>query len=202
MALARICRAATGAGNLDSTAYAFTGAPGAVLGRVADASGLSIEPTSPLFPTMRHGKLMLPGLSLPQAIVHMMLQRRAVAAGIATRISLPQLPRHRHHDVLAERRQARSCAADGRPTNPPAPDHSDRRNDAVELDEGRAGGVLGRSDPWLVHTLGLIATAVGLLNGFDLPAHTLTNVFLGESDSVPRRLRRLRNLPKNLDRRS
>jgi integrase/recombinase XerD len=50
------------------------------------ASGLSAEPTAPLFPTMRHGKL-TGRLPLAQANAHMMIQRRAVAAGIATKIS-------------------------------------------------------------------------------------------------------------------
>ena len=51
-----------------------------------NASGLSAEPTAPLFPTLRHGKL-TGRAPLPQANVHMMIQRRALAAGIATKIS-------------------------------------------------------------------------------------------------------------------
>jgi integrase/recombinase XerD len=51
------------------------------------ASGLAGEPISPLFPTLRHGKLAVPRLPLAQANVHMMIQRRALAAGIATKIS-------------------------------------------------------------------------------------------------------------------
>src|SRR5919109_2248698 len=50
------------------------------------ASGLASEPTAPLFPTMRHGKL-IDRTPLPQANVHMMIQRRATAAGIRTKIS-------------------------------------------------------------------------------------------------------------------
>jgi integrase/recombinase XerD len=50
------------------------------------ASGLSAEPTAPLFPTLRHGKLS-GRLALAQANVHMMIQRRARAAEIQTRIS-------------------------------------------------------------------------------------------------------------------
>jgi integrase/recombinase XerD len=38
------------------------------------------------FPTLRHGKL-IGRAPLPQANVHMMIQRRALAAGIATKIS-------------------------------------------------------------------------------------------------------------------
>jgi site-specific recombinase XerD len=50
------------------------------------ASGLSSEPTSPLFPTLRHGKL-TGREPLAQANVYRMIQRRAVGAGIATKIS-------------------------------------------------------------------------------------------------------------------
>ena len=50
------------------------------------ASGLSAEPAAPLFPTMRHGKL-TNRLQLAQANAHLMIQRRAIAAGIATKIS-------------------------------------------------------------------------------------------------------------------
>ena len=50
------------------------------------ASGLASEPTAPLFPTLRHGKL-TDRAPLPQANVHMMIQRRATAAGIRTKIS-------------------------------------------------------------------------------------------------------------------
>jgi integrase/recombinase XerD len=49
-------------------------------------SGLATEPTAPLFPTLRHGKLAT-RLHLAQANVHSMIQRRAVAAGIETKIS-------------------------------------------------------------------------------------------------------------------
>jgi len=50
-------------------------------------SGLAGEPHAPLFPTMRHGRLSDPRLPLAQANAHMMIQRRALAAGIATKIS-------------------------------------------------------------------------------------------------------------------
>jgi integrase len=49
-------------------------------------SGLADDPDAPLFPTMRHGTLT--GRDpLPQANVHMMIQRRARSAGIATKVS-------------------------------------------------------------------------------------------------------------------
>lgn len=49
-------------------------------------SGLASEPEAPLFPTLRHGRLS-GRTSLPQANVHMMIQRRAKAAGLRTKIS-------------------------------------------------------------------------------------------------------------------
>src|SRR4051812_18042083 len=51
------------------------------------ASGLSAEPTAPLFPTLRHGKLSAARTPLPQANVHMMIQPRARAARLPTKIS-------------------------------------------------------------------------------------------------------------------
>jgi integrase/recombinase XerD len=49
-------------------------------------SGLASESEAPLFPTLRHGRL-TGRTSLPQANVHMMIQRRAKAAGLRTKIS-------------------------------------------------------------------------------------------------------------------
>jgi integrase/recombinase XerD len=49
-------------------------------------SGLGSEPEAPLFPTLRHGRL-TSRTSLPQANVHMMIQRRARTAGLRTKIS-------------------------------------------------------------------------------------------------------------------
>jgi integrase/recombinase XerD len=50
------------------------------------ASGLGTEPEAPLFPTLRHGRL-TDRTPLPQANVHMMIQRRARGAGLRTKIS-------------------------------------------------------------------------------------------------------------------
>ena len=50
------------------------------------ASGLGTEPEAPLFPTLRYGRL-TDRTPLPQANVHMMIQRRARAAGLKTKIS-------------------------------------------------------------------------------------------------------------------
>lgn len=49
-------------------------------------SGLGSEPEAPLFPTLRHGRLTA-RTPLPQANVHLMIQRRAKAAGLKTKIS-------------------------------------------------------------------------------------------------------------------
>lgn len=49
-------------------------------------SGLASEPGAPLFPTLRHGRLTA-RTPLPPPNVHMMIQRRALAAGILTKIS-------------------------------------------------------------------------------------------------------------------
>jgi integrase/recombinase XerD len=50
------------------------------------SSGLGSKPEAPLFPTLRHGRL-TERTPLPQANVHMMIQRRARAPGLRTRIS-------------------------------------------------------------------------------------------------------------------
>ena len=50
------------------------------------ASGLAGEPEAPLFPTLRYGRL-TGRASLPQANVHLMIQKRAKAAGLRTKIS-------------------------------------------------------------------------------------------------------------------
>ena len=49
-------------------------------------SGLGGEPAAPLFPTLRHGRL-VGRTPLPQQNVYAMIQRRAAAAGIGTKIS-------------------------------------------------------------------------------------------------------------------
>ena len=50
------------------------------------ASGLASEPEAPLFPTLRYGRL-TGRTPLPQANVHLMIQKRAKAAGLKTKIS-------------------------------------------------------------------------------------------------------------------
>src|SRR5579871_3388800 len=53
---------------------------------MAGSVGTLGRATAPLFPTLRHGKL-TDRTPLPQANVHMMIQRRAADAGIETKIS-------------------------------------------------------------------------------------------------------------------
>lgn len=83
------------------------------------ASGLINEPLSPLFPSLRHGKL-TGRIPLSQANVYLMIQRRAAAAGIRTKLSAhsfraPVLPPTCR---TAESSKSRNRWPD---TNPPAP---------------------------------------------------------------------------------
>ena len=55
------------------------------------------------------------GTPLAQAEVYQMIRRRARGGRHRDEDLLPQLPRDRHHHIFAERRQARSGPADGRP---------------------------------------------------------------------------------------
>ena len=73
------------------------------------ASKLSAEPTSPLFPTMRHGML-TDRIPLAQANVHMMMIHRR---GHRDKDKLPQFSCDWYYHLPAERRQAGSRAADG-----------------------------------------------------------------------------------------
>ena len=51
------------------------------------ASGLAGEPEAPLFPALRYGRLNGRGTAVSQSDVHMMIQRRARAAGLRTQVS-------------------------------------------------------------------------------------------------------------------
>jgi site-specific recombinase XerD len=98
------------------------------------ASGLAAEPTSPLFPTLRHGKLKN-RLPLAQANVHLMIQRRALAAGIATRISCHSfratgITTYLQNGGKLEVAQQMAGHESARTTG-----LYDRRNDTVALDE-------------------------------------------------------------------
>jgi integrase/recombinase XerD len=97
-------------------------------------SGLSGEPDSPLFPTMRHGKLE-GRQALAQANVHLMIQRRALTAGIATRISCHSfratgITTYLQNGGKLEIAQQMAGHESARTTG-----LYDRRNDSVALDE-------------------------------------------------------------------
>ena len=97
-------------------------------------SDLAAEPTAPLFPRLRHGKLET-RLPLAQANVHSMIQRRALAAGIATRISCRSfratgITTYLQNGGKLEVAQQMAGHESARTTG-----LYDRRNDAVELDE-------------------------------------------------------------------
>jgi integrase/recombinase XerD len=97
-------------------------------------SGLSGEPNSPLFPTLRHGNL-TGRLPLPQANAYMMIQRRALAAGIATRISCHSfratgITTYLQNGGKLEIAQQMAGHESARTTG-----LYDRRNDSVALDE-------------------------------------------------------------------
>jgi site-specific recombinase XerD len=98
------------------------------------ASGLSTELAAPLFPTMRHGKLN--GREpLPPANVHMMIQRRAIAAGIETKVSCHSfratgITTYLQNGGKLEIAQQMAGHESARTTG-----LYDRRNDSVALDE-------------------------------------------------------------------
>jgi integrase/recombinase XerD len=99
-----------------------------------NASGLTAEPDAPLFPTLRHGKL-TGRTPLPQANVHMMVQRRARAAGLRTKISCHSfratgITTYLQNGGRLEVAQQMAGHESARTTG-----LYDRRNDAVELDE-------------------------------------------------------------------
>lgn len=98
-------------------------------------SGLSAEPGSPLFPALNHGKLRTPRALLSQADVHSMIQRRALAAGIATRISCHSfratgITTYLQNGGKLEVAQQMAGHESARTTG-----LYDRRNDTVALDE-------------------------------------------------------------------
>lgn len=97
-------------------------------------SGLALEPTSPLFPTLRHGKL-TGRQQMAQAEVHQMSQRRAIAAGIATKISCHSfratgITTYLQNGGKLEIAQQMAGHESARTTG-----LYDRRNDTVALDE-------------------------------------------------------------------
>ncbi len=98
------------------------------------ASGLGTEPEAPLFPTLRYGRL-TDRTSLPQATVHMMIQRRARAAGLKTKISAHSfratgITTYLQNGGKLEIAQQMAGHASARTTG-----LYDRRSDEVALDE-------------------------------------------------------------------
>ena len=98
------------------------------------ASGLGAEPTTPLFPTLPNGKL-IGRAHLPQQNVYAMIQRRAKAAGIATKISCHSfratgITVYLQSGGKLEVAQQMAGHESARTTG-----LYDRRNDAVALDE-------------------------------------------------------------------
>jgi integrase/recombinase XerD len=99
------------------------------------AAGLAKTPEAPLFPTLRHGRLAETLRSLPQANVHAMIQRRAAAAGIRTKISAHSfratgITNYLQNGGKLEVAQAMAGHESARTTG-----LYDRRNDAIALDE-------------------------------------------------------------------
>src|SRR5712691_9867916 len=99
-----------------------------------NASGLSLEPVAPLFPTLRHGTL-TGRTPLPQANVHMMIQRRAKDASIRTKVSCHSfratgITTYLQNGGKLEVAQQMAGHESARTTG-----LYDRRNDSVALDE-------------------------------------------------------------------
>ncbi len=97
-------------------------------------SGLGAESTAPLFPTLPHGKL-AGRTQIPQQNVYAMIQRRAGAAGIATKISCHSfratgITVYLQNGGKLEVAQQMAGHESARTTG-----LYDRRNDAVALDE-------------------------------------------------------------------
>jgi integrase/recombinase XerD len=97
-------------------------------------TGLSAEPTAPLFPTLRHGRLSS-RQSLAQGEVYRMIRRRAAAAGIATKVSCHSfratgITVYLQNGGKLEVAQQMAGHESARTTG-----LYDRRNDAVALDE-------------------------------------------------------------------
>ena len=92
------------------------------------------SPPLPLFPTLRHGKLAT-RLHLAQANVHKTIQRRAIAAGIQTKISCHSfratgITTYLQNGGKLEVAQQMAGHESARTTG-----LYDRRNDSVALDE-------------------------------------------------------------------
>ena len=99
------------------------------------ASGLAARPEAPLFPALKHGRLAEDPRPLPPANVHLMIQRRAKAAGLRTRISAHSfratgITTYLQNGGKLEVAQAMAGHESARTTG-----LYDRRHDQVALDE-------------------------------------------------------------------
>jgi integrase/recombinase XerD len=98
------------------------------------ASGLSGEPDAPLFPALRHGRLTA-RTPLLQANVHVMIRRRAAAAGIRTKISAHSFRATGITTYLQNGGKLEVAQQMAGHESPRTTGLYDRRNDAVALDE-------------------------------------------------------------------
>ncbi len=80
-----------------------------------DGAGLAGDPKALLFQTYSRATGQLTGNPLPQANAYAMIQRRAQAAEITTKIGQPHLSSDGRHCLSQERRNARARRADGEP---------------------------------------------------------------------------------------
>lgn len=100
------------------------------------AAGLAAKPEAPLFPTLRHSRLAEDALRpIQQANVHLMIQKRALAAGLRTRISAHSfratgITTYLQNGGKLEIAQQMAGHESARTTG-----LYDRRNDQVALDE-------------------------------------------------------------------
>jgi integrase len=99
-----------------------------------NTSGLAAESSAPLFPSLRHGKLS-GRTPLPQANAHMMIQRRATAAGIRTKVSAHSFRATGITTSLQNGGKLEVAQQMAGHSNAKTTGLYDRRNDAVELDE-------------------------------------------------------------------
>src|SRR4051812_3749699 len=100
-----------------------------------DGAGLASDPQGPLFRTIGRGTGLLTRTLLPQANAYAMIQRRARAAGIRTRIGNHTF---RATGITAYLKNGGTIEKGGRtptPAPPRPPPLYDRRNDEVSLDE-------------------------------------------------------------------
>ncbi len=99
------------------------------------AAGLAKTPDAPLFPTLRHGRLSDTPQALPQANVHVRIQRRALDAGIRTKISAHSFRATGITNYLQNGGKLEVAQAMAGHESPRTTSLYDRRSDDVALDE-------------------------------------------------------------------